>query len=459
MSTFSRRAGGGVIAAGLVSLFVPIASANQPVPIDRELRVMRPGVGGAHARCALPSLPEKAQITVAIDALNARVDAEPAQNFGLRMGLDIQYVLDAAVAADPDFVAGLEEAAQAWESIIADPAVVRISVGFVSNQSYIAAAGSSRYNWDYTSLRNGIVADASPQEAAYVSQLPAVMTAQDDAGDYNSAVDDSVIVRDSEFQSLGNASIDTGSPDNSIVFNTDFAFDTDPSDGISAGETDLVYVMIHEIGHVLGFSSTVDTSLAGRPNALDFFRMGALGASNDPDNLAEFNSFDREHRANVEAALDPLDQFSAYAAPLRFSTGRNNGDGRQASHWKDDAILGGQAIGVMDPTYQGPQQLPAGYITDADLLALSVIGWDIVLPGSSDPCAFADITTDGSSNGIPDNAVTLSDFSFYLSLWSTGDPASDITLEGVCDVIAGGGDGTTLSDFSCYLSEWSLGCP
>ncbi|MEL7474381.1 MAG: DNRLRE domain-containing protein [Planctomycetota bacterium] len=73
-------------------------------------------------------------------------------------------------------------------------------------------------------------------------------------------------------------------------------------------------------------------------------------------------------------------------------------------------------------------------------------------------CAPADVTTDGTSNGIPDNAITLSDFSFYLSLWATGDPAADITTVGMCD-IGNGGDGVDLSDFSCYLSEWSLGCP
>ena len=34
----------------------------------------------------------------------------------------------------------------------------------------------------------------------------------------------------------------------------------------------------------------------------------------------------------------------------------------------------------------------------------------------------ADMTTDGTSNGVPDGSVTLSDFSYYLSLWSAGCP-------------------------------------
>ncbi|MEO0482275.1 MAG: GC-type dockerin domain-anchored protein [Planctomycetota bacterium] len=74
-------------------------------------------------------------------------------------------------------------------------------------------------------------------------------------------------------------------------------------------------------------------------------------------------------------------------------------------------------------------------------------------------CSVADITTDGTSSGVPDGVVTLSDFSYFLSLWSMSDPAADITVNGICDVAGGGGDGVTLSDFSCYLSEWSAGCP
>ena len=69
----------------------------------------------------------------------------------------------------------------------------------------------------------------------------------------------------------------------------------------------------------------------------------------------------------------------------------------------------------------------------------------------------ADITTDGTSDGVPDGAVTLSDFSFYLSLWSAGNPDADVTTDGSSNGIPDGA--VTLSDFSFYLSQWSSGCP
>ncbi|MEO0483264.1 MAG: GC-type dockerin domain-anchored protein [Planctomycetota bacterium] len=76
---------------------------------------------------------------------------------------------------------------------------------------------------------------------------------------------------------------------------------------------------------------------------------------------------------------------------------------------------------------------------------------------TAEACGPADLTTDGSSSGVPDGVVTLSDFSFYLSLWSASDPEADVTTDGLPN---GEPDGeVTLSDFSYYLSLWSEGCP
>ncbi|MEL7473978.1 MAG: GC-type dockerin domain-anchored protein [Planctomycetota bacterium] len=71
----------------------------------------------------------------------------------------------------------------------------------------------------------------------------------------------------------------------------------------------------------------------------------------------------------------------------------------------------------------------------------------------------ADITTDGACQpGAGDGAVTLSDFSCYLSEWSQASAIADVTTTGACDFGAGG-DGVDLSDFSCFLAAWASGCP
>jgi hypothetical protein len=46
--------------------------------------------------------------------------------------------------------------------------------------------------------------------------------------------------------------------DGSITFSSNFSFDLDPSDGISAGDYDFVGIATHELGHLLGFVSGVD---------------------------------------------------------------------------------------------------------------------------------------------------------------------------------------------------------
>ena len=72
-------------------------------------------------------------------------------------------------------------------------------------------------------------------------------------------------------------------------------------------------------------------------------------------------------------------------------------------------------------------------------------------------CSPADLTTTGNAEGEPDGTVDLSDFSYYLSIWSSSDTAADVTTTGTASGIP---DGTVdLSDFSFYLSLWSAGCP
>ncbi|MEL7472592.1 MAG: GC-type dockerin domain-anchored protein [Planctomycetota bacterium] len=107
--------------------------------------------------------------------------------------------------------------------------------------------------------------------------------------------------------------------------------------------------------------------------------------------------------------------------------------------------------GSLIPAFLLPANDGNGDITASEYLPIELCS----LTGT---CCPPDLTTEGTSNGQPDGAVTLSDFSYYLGLWATGETAADITTEGVCDFGAGG-DGVTLSDFSCYLSAWATGCP
>jgi len=162
-----------------------------------------------------------------------------------------------------------------------------------------------------------------------------------------------------------------GVTDATVQFNSGFSFDFDNSDGVAPGTYDFETVATHELGHVLGFVSAVDdvdwfleqgqtANVYLEP--LDLFRFGPM----NPSTLADFTNYPRSLLTGGSSFLDDLTNEWA------FSTGYYTGDGRQASHWKDDGITGLQ-IGMMDPTLASAT---AWSISAADIRALDLIGWD-----------------------------------------------------------------------------------
>jgi hypothetical protein len=159
--------------------------------------------------------------------------------------------------------------------------------------------------------------------------------------------------------------------DASIVFGTAFSWDYNPNDGITAGAYDFVGIATHEIGHALGFVSGVDTLDGNSPpvngpftanqftfvNSLDLFRYSALSTASGVI----------DYTADTRPKYFSLDK--GVTAIAGFSTGRNFGDGQQASHWKDS--LG---IGIMDPTAAQGELLS---ISANDILAFDAIGWNL----------------------------------------------------------------------------------
>lgn len=175
--------------------------------------------------------------------------------------------------------------------------------------------------------------------------------------------------------------------DAAIRFSSNFTWDFDRSNGISPGTIDFVGVAIHEIGHAMGFLSGVDSvDVVSFPNG-DVFVSGTTRY--ELDTYAVFNTLDLyRHGARAGGGLDfayggtgannPFFSLDGGVTSLGiFSTGQLNGDGRQASHWKDN--LG---LGILDPTFAYGQ---LGVVTPLDVRAFDVIGYDLV--GVPEPAA------------------------------------------------------------------------
>jgi hypothetical protein len=305
-----------------------------------------------------------------------------AQN-GLKIVLRATSQLDSFPQAKNAFL----KTAATWQSLIQTPITVVVDVDFGST-------------WFGTPYPDGVLGQTSPQllqapgfynsfkvsmferassaaEAQMYLSLPGGVCPTD-IGETTLVYSPSAV-----FRAVGFIDPDpvndpaSFGPSPAVGFNSLFAYDFDPSDGIDAGKVDFDAVVAHELGHVLGFiSAAAQTELQpSRPLGVtvwDMFRFRPgvnMSTFTDAERVMSSGGFQVYFKGEDD---------------LQLSTGRpdqTGGDGRQASHWKDDD-LSGQRIGIMDPT------LPAGKraaITVKDLGAIDSFGYTLAPFGNNVP--------------------------------------------------------------------------
>ena len=98
--------------------------------------------------------------------------------------------------------------------------------------------------------------------------------------------------------------------------------------------------------------------------------------SNDPNNVAPGSGPVLDLSVGAPSYFSIDGGRTQFNGDSRFATGAYNGDGGQASHWKDatGANKCGPQIGIMDPTFCYAQR---GEITATDLAAFDAIGFNI----------------------------------------------------------------------------------
>jgi hypothetical protein len=287
---------------------------------------------------------------------------------------------------------GFVSAANYWSSVVADAGfTVNLQIGFRDlGSGVIGSTGSNQTQQSYSDFRNALLNNrTSADDFQAVSSLQSGSSFAmlingtsnspngfgsrtpyvDNDGDANNTT---VRATTANARALG-LSVEYGTGDNSfdglITFNTRFAFDFDSSDGITAGAYDFVGVATHEIGHALGFISGVNVldNFNGSGDyqrddqltyvsPVDLFRYTSLSAATSANGLTGTPGIPNFTLGTYApdftpggGTIDPIDQYfsldNGATVLASLATGRNFGDGQQASHWKDNLTLG-----IMDPT-------------------------------------------------------------------------------------------------------------
>lgn len=286
--------------------------------------------------------------------------------FELTYGSGLQNSAEAQTA--------FNKAVNAWSGVLKDEVTVRLDLDFDSlGLGVLGSTASTGLYGDYTEVRDMVSENLgetnNPRESLLLPNLPTYNQFQaylPSGFDF----DGNMLISQANYHALGGSDPQFNTSDGSITFSSDYAWDFDPSDGIQPGKYDFVGVAVHEIGHALGFISDVDfidnTLQDGEvsdevwPSTADLFRFSTEEVL-DP----EFN-FSTSPRDMTPGGNDV---FYHGDGSIPMSTGVYAGDGRQASHWKDDL-----ALGIMDPTAEMGELLK---ISPYDLIAFDLIGWDI----------------------------------------------------------------------------------
>ncbi|MSR29858.1 MAG: hypothetical protein EXS03_09885 [Phycisphaerales bacterium] len=280
---------------------------------------------------------------------------------GVAAPFNLVFTLASTVPASA--IASFTRAEEYLEARFTDSVTVTISCSFAAMGSGVLGGTSPSYTTaTYTSARAGLVAGADASDT-----LQANLPTGTRIGVRYSGTSSTVTQEDKIYFTRANYKSTIGSvsgTDASMQFNNQFGWDYDPTNGVSGYSfTD---VLIHEVGHAMGFVSAAGV-WTNESTALDLFRFQQTDGTSDynPDTLAEWTA-----RPRLVAYNSPNDAHITDYVTVEYAM--SDGSPYQASHFREQS----SNIGIMDPAFSSGQTFYPTYMKTSDLNAFDGIGWD-----------------------------------------------------------------------------------
>jgi hypothetical protein len=288
-------------------------------------------------------------------------EKEPAQGGIAGSGLNIVFDVDDSVPAGA--LNAMDEVENYLESLFDDDITVHINVSFESlDPDVLGATGSDYTKKSWPVSREGLQ-DGMDDGDNIQNYLPAGETIPVRYNGETDVVTDENRVwwtRANFRATVGSVSGDAAS----MTFNSDFAWDYNPANGVIG--MSFRDVLVHECGHALGFTSGADFRYKDM-EALDIFRFQRTGGGHDynPDTTAEFKI-----RPRLVSYNEPNDDVVVDVITVEYRMA--DGNPYQASHFREQ----GDNIGLMDPAIAGGETHFPDYFSIADLKMFDAIGYD-----------------------------------------------------------------------------------
>lgn len=287
------------------------------------------------------------------------IDTTPVQKIG---SFNVVFVTSGSLPAGAS--AALAAAETYIESFFSDPITITINCSFQALGPGILGSTGSSYGYvDYAGMRAQMVGDMDGSDTLQ-SSLPAGSTCPVRYGTGSTVTNENRV-----FTTFANWKAVDGTvagADANMTFSTNFAFDYDPTNGVTAGSYSFRDIIIHETGHAMGFTSGADFRNRDM-EVLDLFRFQRTDGTGDynPDTTAEFQARPRLVKYNA-----PNDDHNSdlISAEYRMS----DGSPYQASHFREQE----PNIGLMDPALAPGVSYSPAYYSTADLAMFDAIGYD-----------------------------------------------------------------------------------